>query len=271
MRLDHAETETLLGERIPFSLLDDFAEVVHLEISARCQLRCSYCYAGDKTGEELSTARWKAIIDDLAGYGALQLTFGGGEPTLRDDLGELALYVRQCGLNLCMTTNGLTLGELDPCLLRLFNQINVSYHGDEGVLRQAAKHLAEHGVPLGVNFLATEEYLDRLGQVVQIAHPLGAELLMLTAKGVEGAPPPERVMAEARALHRQGVRVAVDGLTCAAALPEFCMQKERFCTVSALGDVLPCSFIRTPLGNLLEQPFADIWRSRGEPVPCPFV
>ena len=245
--------------------------MVHLEISARCQLHCSYCYAGGRTEEELSTAQWKAVIDDLAGYGVLQLTFGGGEPTLRSDLGELALHVRQRGLNLCMTTNGLTLCELDPGLLRLFNQVNVSYHGDEGVLCRATKHLAEHEVPLGVNFLATEEYLYQLERVVKIAHPPGAELLMLTAKGVDGAPVPERVMAEARTLHRQGVRVAVDGLTCAAALPEFCMQKKRFCTVDALANVLPCSFIRTPVGSLLEKPFANVWRSRGEPIPCPFV
>ena len=49
------------------------------------------------------------------------------------------------------------------------------------------------------------------------------------------------------------------------------MQKRRFCDVDSLGNVLPCSFVRRPLGNLLENGFAEIWRSRGGQVPCPFT
>ena len=78
-------------------------------------------------------------------------------------------------------------------------------------------------------------------------------------------------MVEARKLHQQGFRVAVDGLTCCSDLSDFCMQKTHFCDVDSLGNVLPCSFIREPIGNLLQLPFAEIWRSRGEQVPCPYV
>ena len=62
IRLEPQETEDFLGRSIPFSELDDFAEVVHLEISARCQLSCAYCYARDQPKEELTTDQWKAII-----------------------------------------------------------------------------------------------------------------------------------------------------------------------------------------------------------------
>ena len=74
--------------------LDDFAEVAHLEVAARCQLACSYCYARDRPATELSTSQWKAIISDLASYGVFQITFGGGEPTLREDLKERALHAQ---------------------------------------------------------------------------------------------------------------------------------------------------------------------------------
>ena len=63
----------------------------------------------------------------------------------------------------------------------------------------------------------------------------------------------------------------MDGLTCAGELPDYCMQKRRFCDVDSLGNVMPCSFIREPLGNLLEKSFAEIWKSRGDQVACPFV
>jgi MoaA/NifB/PqqE/SkfB family radical SAM enzyme len=78
-------------------------------------------------------------------------------------------------------------------------------------------------------------------------------------------------MAEARRLHDQGFKVAVDGLTCASELPDFCMQKRRFCDLDSLGNVMPCSFVRQPMGNLLKKTFAETWRSRGEQVSCPFV
>ena len=49
------------------------------------------------------------------------------------------------------------------------------------------------------------------------------------------------------------------------------MQKRRFCDVDSQGNVLPCSFVREPLGNLLDKSFSEIWRSRGEQVSCPFA
>jgi len=245
--------------------------VVHLEVSARCQLTCPYCYARDQPKEEPTTAQWKAIITDLASYGVLQVTFGGGEPTLRDDLKELALHTRRLGLNLAMTTNGLKLTELGPDTLSLFNQINVSCHGNELVVWEALCHLEKLGIPRGINFLAIQEYMPRLAIAAVLAEAFDAELLLLAAKAVECAPAPEVVMAEARKLHEQAIRVAVDGLTSSGEMPDFCLQKKRFCTVDAAGNVLPCSFVRKPIGNLLERSFAEIWRYRGEQVSCPFV
>jgi MoaA/NifB/PqqE/SkfB family radical SAM enzyme len=234
-------------------------------------MACGYCYIPNKDGEELPTEQWKAIIADLAGYGIFQVTFGGGEPTLREDLKELSLHVRKRGLNLCITTNGLRLPDIGPDTLCLFNQVNASYHGSKEVLWRALRHLDNHQVQGGVNFLVIEKYLPQLPFVALLAEAFDSELLMLTAKGLEGGVTPEKVMAEARKLHEQGIKVAVDGLSCSSEIKDFCMQKRRFCDVDSLGNVLPCSFVRERLGNLLEKPFAEIWRSRGEQVPCPFV
>ena len=127
LRLEPEETESFLGRSIPFTELDDFAEVAHLEIAARCQLACSYCYARDRPTTELSTSQWKAIISDLASYGVFQITFGGGEPTLREDLKELALHARSAGLNLAMSkaTRGETMNvrkaRWDACVIDLLS------------------------------------------------------------------------------------------------------------------------------------------------------
>jgi len=271
LRFDRQETAKLLKKDLPFDGLDEPCEIVHLEISNRCNLTCRYCYVGAKAGKELSTEKWERILNDLACYGVFQVTFGGGEPTLRDDLKALALHARRRGLNLCMTTNGKRLCEIGPDILCLFNQVNVSYHGDEELLWKALEHLEKCGVLRGVNFLALCCYMARLSFVALASYVFSVELLLLTAKGVDDALPPGQVMAEAKKLHQQGSKVAVDGLTCSSGLPDYCMQKRRFCDVDSLGNVLPCSFVRKPIGNLLERSFAEIWMSRGEQVPCPFV
>jgi len=271
LRLDREETVRLLQREVPFESLDDPCEVVHLEISNRCNISCPYCYVGAKAGRELSTGQWKRILDDLVSYGVFQVTFGGGEPTLRDDLKELALHARRRGLNLCMTTNGKILPQIGPDTLCLFNQVNVSYHGDDLMVWKALDHLERCNVARGVNFVALPPFMPELSRMALVSEMFDAELLMLTAKGVPDAVPAARVMAEARKFHEQGVRVAVDGLTCSGELPDFCMQKRRFCDVDSLGNVMPCSFVRTPIGNLLDKPFAEIWRSRGEQVACPFA
>jgi MoaA/NifB/PqqE/SkfB family radical SAM enzyme len=57
-----------------------------------CNQKCLHCYAaGQKLAEaaELPTHSWKEIIDKCRKAGIPQLTFTGGEPTLRDDLVEL--------------------------------------------------------------------------------------------------------------------------------------------------------------------------------------
>jgi len=118
IRLDREESRRLGVKKFP---KDTPPEVVHLEISNRCNLNCDYCYCGDKSNHELKTAQWLKIIKGLAESGVFQITYGGGEPTMREDLGELAEYAKSIGLTLCMTSNGLKIPELKPETLKLFD------------------------------------------------------------------------------------------------------------------------------------------------------
>lgn len=62
-----------------------------------CCLKCRHCYAAGQPAasrKELSTGQWKTIIDRCKKAGIPQLTFTGGEPTMRDDLVELIDYSR---------------------------------------------------------------------------------------------------------------------------------------------------------------------------------
>lgn len=57
-----------------------------------CNQKCLHCYAAGQEGagtKELSTDEWKQIISKLRKANISQVTFTGGEPTLREDLVEL--------------------------------------------------------------------------------------------------------------------------------------------------------------------------------------
>ena len=62
-----------------------------------CNQKCVHCYAAGQTlsgEEELSTADWKRILDACRSAGIPQVTFTGGEPTMREDLIELIQHAR---------------------------------------------------------------------------------------------------------------------------------------------------------------------------------
>ncbi|MBP5343203.1 radical SAM protein [bacterium] len=57
-----------------------------------CNQECIHCYAGEEimaNTDELSTADWLKIIDNLKLARVPMVTFTGGEPTMRDDLVDL--------------------------------------------------------------------------------------------------------------------------------------------------------------------------------------
>lgn len=80
-----------------------------------CNQCCVHCYAAgqEQSGEEeLSTQDWKDIIDKCRQICIPQVTFTGGEPTMRDDLIELIDHARWFVTRL--NTNGIKLTK-DYC------------------------------------------------------------------------------------------------------------------------------------------------------------
>ena len=75
-----------------------------------CNQKCVHCYAAGQTQaaeEELSTEEWKKIIDKCREECIPQVTFTGGEPTMREDLTELINHARWFVTRL--NTNGIKL------------------------------------------------------------------------------------------------------------------------------------------------------------------
>ena len=160
---------------------------VHVAVTSRCAVGCEGCYLDARPdGIEPPRAIIERRLDALARGGVFTVAFGGGEPTLRDDLGELADYARARGLTPVVTTSGLGLGERKITHLGRFAQVNVSYDGPgdayasvrgfDGAAgaESAIAKLAAAGVVVGVNVVLTRATFDVLGDTLRRAKALGA-------------------------------------------------------------------------------------------------
>ena len=73
-----------------------------LELTAKCNFRCPYCYCvwheyPALAKPELDADGWKAILDTCAADGVNDILFTGGEALLRDDLFERVAFCRKRG------------------------------------------------------------------------------------------------------------------------------------------------------------------------------
>ena len=83
---------------------------LELALDYRCNLRCTGCKACHDHGERLSAERAAFEMRRALDAGARAVWFGGGEPTLRDDLLALVRRARALGYEeIVVQTNGLRL------------------------------------------------------------------------------------------------------------------------------------------------------------------
>jgi len=119
--------------QLPSHLLQfakDKKPVVVWNMTQRCNLKCVHCYAHavepSSHKDPISTEQAKAIIDDLAQFGAPVMLFSGGEPLVREDLVELAKYATSKGMRAVISTNGTLITKAKAKELK---EVGLSYVG----------------------------------------------------------------------------------------------------------------------------------------------
>jgi radical SAM protein with 4Fe4S-binding SPASM domain len=160
---------------------------VHLAVTSRCGAGCSGCYLDARPdGVVPPRAAIEEKLDDMQDAGVFTVAFGGGEPTTRDDLAELAEAARARGITPVLTTSGLGLTDARLERLRAFAQVNVSYDGagetyasvrgfdGAAAAERAIEKLTAAGVHVGVNVVLTRDSFTRLHATLERARGLGA-------------------------------------------------------------------------------------------------
>ena len=177
--------------QLPSHLLqfsEDKKPVVVWNVTSRCNLSCTHCYAANKgCTDELSTDEALALIDDLAAFGAPVLLFSGGEPLVRPDILTLARHATGLGMRVVFSTNG-TL--IDARMAAEFKAIRLSYAGISidgmeivhdrfracpGAFQRSLagiRHCRDAGVKVGLRVTMTK---DNVGEIPAIFDLMEAE------------------------------------------------------------------------------------------------
>lgn len=106
-----------------------------LEITGKCQLECTHCYANsgpDGTHGRMTLANWINVIDQAAASGVRMVQFIGGEPTLHPDFPTLVDHALDARLQVEVYSN---LVRVTDALWDLFTrpgvQLATSYYSDD--------------------------------------------------------------------------------------------------------------------------------------------
>jgi len=110
----------VLGRRIPLNVM--------LSVTNRCTSQCSYCRISHRNQQELTRGQIFALIDQIARLGCLRLGLWGGEPLIREDIGDIIGHAKSAGLWVSLDTNGDLLPQALDRILRL-DHLLISFDG----------------------------------------------------------------------------------------------------------------------------------------------
>ncbi|MFA4853735.1 MAG: glycosyltransferase [Candidatus Omnitrophota bacterium] len=87
-------------------------EVIILDITHRCNLKCNICeIRKDKPIGEYTSDEIKNLINEAIGWGVREFVLSGGEPFIREDIFEILDFVKEKNYHIGVLTNGIILNE----------------------------------------------------------------------------------------------------------------------------------------------------------------
>ena len=283
--------------RLP--VLSEVAVTYRCNLRCRfCYAACGCRSSQDGPGREMTTGEVVRVLEIIRRDAKVpSVSFTGGEPLLRDDLEALTAAAVRIGLRVNLITNASLLSGTDRAgRLRAagLSSAQVSLEGPTADVHDELTRVAgsfdrtlagldclrRAGLHVHTNTTVNAANAEHLEDLVRLAAELGLARVSMNLVIPTGSAADlslqvpyrdvGRIVRRARAeARRRGVELLwysptpmclfnpiAEGLgnkSCAAC--------DGLLSVSPTGDVLPCSSYREPVGNLLAEPFEQVWQS----------
>nr|WP_255603117.1 radical SAM protein [Oscillochloris sp. ZM17-4] len=259
----------------------------HFELTGRCNLRCNHCYGLFATRQDtLSTAQVFRILDDLRDCGTLGLVLTGGELFFRKDILDILSYLSEQKFVVRINSNGTLIDEaVVRALHDLANiyRIHISLYSSEPAVHDQITHapgsyhktvralhlLQEAGFDVRINCSVMKSNVDTFQKVRDdIGDPMGipvhfdSEIFPKDDGGTENL---------VERLDAQQIQEFMRANASAKTQPykqKLCKAGFSFFSICEDGSLLPClkmkRLYRSPLGQLTQRSFREIWQSSAD-------
>ncbi len=289
-----------IDKTTPFSEIPDAPYRMDLALTYGCNNCCEHCYNEPGRGlKTLGLDEWKRVLDKLNEIAIPHVIFTGGEPTLVPFLPELIAYADELGIVTGMNSNGRKLkdpefarrlkqGSLDHIQITL-ESINPVIHdrmvGVNGAWNETVegiRNAVREGIFVNTNttLLTHNATVQDVKALADFLNNLGVKTIGLNAliyagkgkeveSGISAEKLPELLQAAKDAVKNNGQKLLWytptqycvfdpmnEGLgykTCTAAKYSMCIEPD--------GNVLPCQSWYEPVGNILNDPWEQIWNA----------
>jgi len=179
--------------------------IIELSPTLKCNLNCLFCWRYGKKdidyGEEVSSKKYKEIIEEAARLGVKEVhIIGGGEPLLRKDTFEMMKAIKSKGMFGYICTNGtLFTKEMIKTLVEInWDYVKISLHGSspkthdylvqrDGAFKKCIEVLEafrnskklDKKPYLEIGFVLVKENYKEIVNMVSLGHKLGVQALFI--------------------------------------------------------------------------------------------
>lgn len=183
--------------KIPQNELSKSPRIVSIALTNICDLKCHFCYA-PKNRDNLDIEQLKELCKQLDILGTLEITFGGGEPTLYPNFIELCQWIWQnTSLGISFTTHGHKIDcEFIDKIQGNVSMIRFSIDGIEPRYSEIrGKKLddllqkisfVKNKIPFGINCVVSKDKTNELEEVIKLAIGIGAENILIIPEHEQG-------------------------------------------------------------------------------------
>jgi MoaA/NifB/PqqE/SkfB family radical SAM enzyme len=242
------------ADTVPDASAVDDLSFLWLEITAKCNLMCSHCYAesgpqGELYGD-MAYGDWTRVLDEAADLGCRSVQFIGGEPTMHPHLEDLIDHANHQGFAFIeVYTNATRLGqELLGCFRRNGVHVATSFYSDDPAVHEQVtqtkgswqrtvsgiESVLAAGLPIRAGVVETERNPGHGPRAIEFLKGLGVQNVRVDR---------ERGVGRGKLLRLDGAGERYE---------ELCGQcwRGKLCVTSS-GEVFPCVFSRaTRLGDV---------------------
>jgi MoaA/NifB/PqqE/SkfB family radical SAM enzyme len=263
-------------------------------VTGRCNCSCPTCLWHDNEADELQTSAIERLYRGAKDAGFIANAIWGGEPLLRQDLGQLCRSSRENGMITTVITNGLLLldraheiGEEVHCIIVSLDypesKGHDSFRGMPGLFARAVEGIEtlkrmNSPTKIVINCLLHRGNETMMGQMAELARSLGVSLWVCPAREgilretgetnketLASRESEQQASGELLDLKKKGYPINNSRTYLQRYLlnmtPYVCRAPFVFVTVTPEGNVADCFNHDRPYGNVRTSPFDEIMKN----------